>query len=90
MNYVLYMQFGSGYQRVYKETLNRGTIGRARRAFGRWYNKKEIQQEEVAQAKQKRADEKILRKELAAQHWEGEKMKIRRHRETMLRKGGKG
>lgn len=65
--------------------MKRGTIGRATRVFGRWYNKNKIDSEEVAKAKQKRVDEKVLRKDLAAQHWDGEKIRLKRERAITIR-----
>lgn len=79
-------KYGAGYAKVYNDATKRGAIGRARRTFSKWWHKNEIEKEQIENVKIKQAHEKQLRKDLAAQHWDAEKIRIKRENEIKLRK----
>jgi hypothetical protein len=71
-------KFGQGATRLYNTATKRGPIGRARRHLSRWLNLNKKQKSEVEAAKEKRYREIEERKELAAEHWEGERIRVQR------------
>jgi hypothetical protein len=74
-------KFGQGATRLYNTTTKRGPIGRARRHLSRWLNQNKKQKAEVEAAKEKRYRDVEERKELAAEHWEGERIRVQRKQE---------
>lgn len=74
-------KFGQGVTRLYNSATKRGPIGRARRQLSRWLNLNKTQQREVAVAKEKRYREIEERKDLAAEHWEAERIRVQREQE---------
>eukprot|EP00604_Paraphysomonas_vestita_P000538 CAMPEP_0174824970 /NCGR_PEP_ID=MMETSP1107-20130205/40342_1 /TAXON_ID=36770 /ORGANISM="Paraphysomonas vestita, Strain GFlagA" /LENGTH=216 /DNA_ID=CAMNT_0016055265 /DNA_START=991 /DNA_END=1638 /DNA_ORIENTATION=+ len=74
-------KFGQGITRIYNTATKRGPIGRARRHLSRWLNLNKTQKAEVLEAKQKRAREVEERKDLAAEHWEAERIRVQREQE---------
>ena len=71
-------RFGSGMKKVYNTALQRGPIGRARRTAARLWNKRKTESEEVREARRKREAAVQERKNLAAEHWEADKIKLKR------------
>ena len=78
-------RFGSGMKKVYNTALERGPIGRARRTAKRLWNKRKTESEEVREARRKRQADIEERKELAAKHWEAEKIRLKREEESKRR-----
>jgi hypothetical protein len=74
-------KFGQGVTRLYNTATKRGPLGRARRHLSRWLNKNKTQRQEVEAAKEKRYREVEERKDLAAEHWEGERIRKQREQE---------
>lgn len=74
-------KFGQGVTRLYNTATKRGPIGRARRQLSRWLNLNKTQQAEVEAAKEKRYREIEERKDLAAEHWEAERIRVQREQE---------
>lgn len=70
---------------MYNNTMNRGTVGRAKRKFKNFWNKAAIEKEQIQMAKDKRERAKQEKKELAAQHWEAEKIKLKREEQMRSR-----
>lgn len=70
---------------MYNSTMNRGTVGRAKRRFRNWWNKDAIEKEQIKMVKEKRERAKQEKKELAAIHWEAEKIKIKREEQLKVR-----
>ena len=75
-------RFGSGMNKVYNTTLQRGPIGRARRAASRLWNTRKTEKEAVREARRKREADVQERKALAAEHWEADKIKMKREAES--------
>lgn len=71
--------------RMYNNTMNRGTVGRAKRQFKNWWNKSAIEAEQIQMAKDRRERARQEKKELAAEHWEAEKIKIKREEQMRNR-----
>ena len=70
---------------MYNNTMNRGTVGRAKRRFKNFWNKDAIEKEQIRMVKEKRERAKQEKQELAAEHWEAEKIKIKRERQLRSR-----
>jgi hypothetical protein len=71
-------------KRVYNTALQRGPIGRARRQFARWRAKDTRIEGEIQEAKEKRIAAVEERQNLAAEHWDAEKIRLKREREMKL------
>lgn len=77
-------------KRMYNNTMNRGTVGRAKRKFKNWWNKAAIEKEQIRMSKEKRERARQEKKELAAQHWEAEKIKLKREEQVRSRLNSRG
>jgi hypothetical protein len=82
-------RFGSGMKRVYNTALQRGPLGRARRTATRLWNKRRTEKEEVREARRKREADVQERKDLAAEHWEADKIRLKREAESKKRSNAK-
>ena len=78
-------RFGSGVQKVYNETLNRGVIGKGRRAFSAWWNKDKIAKAEIEKLKADRAIEKERRQKQMEKYMGGERLRKQREMEQALK-----
>ena len=78
-------RFGFGTEAIMNQVTNSGMIGRARRMFGRWWNKDAIAQEQIMKLKQKREEEKKLTFELAAKYMVSEKVLQEREKQSTKR-----
>ena len=82
-------RFGMGPRALANQLLNTGTIGRAKRAFMKWWNKNKIAREQVAKIKAKNASEKIRAQLLSQKFLKSEDIRSRREQELALRASGK-
>ena len=78
-------QFGTGMEKMYNEAFQRGAVGKARRDFNKWWNKSAIEAEQIEAIKEKKRAEEEERKQLAAEHWGHEKLRLERERQEKLR-----
>jgi hypothetical protein len=69
---------GGPIRQMYNNTMNKGTIGRAKRRFKNWWNKDAIEKEQIRMAKAKREAAKKEKQDLAATHWEAEQIRLKR------------
>jgi hypothetical protein len=79
------LEKGGMVKRMYNNTMNRGTVGRAKRKFRNFWNKEAIEQEQIRMAKDKRERARQEKQELAAEHWEAEKIKLKREEAVKAR-----
>ena len=82
-------RFGLGPKALANQLLNTGTIGRAKRAFMKWWNKNKIAREQVAKIKAKNASEKIRTQLLSQKFLKSEDIKSKREQELALRASGR-
>lgn len=78
-------QFGTGMEKMYNETLQRGAIGKARRDFSNWWNKDKIEKEQIEAIKAKKIAEKEALESQAAQFFDHEKIRLERERQEKLK-----
>ena len=78
-------RFGTGATKVYNETLQRGAIGKGRRAFSAWWNKDKIAKAEIEKLKADRAAEKEKRQKQMEKYMGGEKIRKQRELEQALK-----
>lgn len=68
-----------------KQIMERGVIGKAKKAFNFWWDTNNRDKAEIAAVKAKKKAAEEERKRLAAEHWEAEKIRLAREQESKLR-----
>jgi hypothetical protein len=71
-------QFGSGMEKMYNEAMQRGAVGKARRDFNKWWNKAEIEKEQIEAIKAKKQATAEENQALAEQFFGHEKLRLQR------------
>ena len=82
------IEFGTGFEKIMKETTRRGRIGRARRKaknIVHTHITRGAEKEAVAEARTKKQDASAERQDLAAEHWQAERIRLKRDRELEKR-----
>ncbi len=77
-------RFGSGATKVYNEFLQRGAIGKGRRALANWLNKDELDRQEVEKIKQAKIKAEIAKQAAMEKHMGAEKLRVQRAQEKAL------
>jgi hypothetical protein len=78
-------RFGTGAAKLYNETLNRGAIGKGRRALERWRNKDELDRQEIAKIKAEKAKAEADKQAAMEKHMGAEKLRVQRAQEKARR-----
>lgn len=78
-------RFGQGAAKVYNETLNRGAIGKGRKAFAAWWNRDNIAKAEIEKFKADKQKEKEKRQQQMEKYMGNEKIRKQRELEMALK-----
>lgn len=78
-------KFGTGVAKVYNEALNRGAIGKGRRALERWRNRDELDRQEIARIKEKKKAADADKQAAMEKHMAAEQLRVQRANEKALR-----
>ena len=82
------LEFGTGIRRVWNETIKRGAVGKSMKAFNRWWNRNNIIQGQVEQAKELRLREKEANRKLQLTYLKDEQIVEKRNRAIKIRELG--
>ena len=78
-------KFGTGVAKVYNEAMNRGAIGKGRRALERWRNRDELDRQEIARIKEKKRAADADKQAAMEKHMAAEQLRVQRANEKALR-----
>jgi|MDTB01.1.fsa_nt_gb hypothetical protein len=78
-------RFGSGATKVYNEAMQRGAIGKGRRALERWLNKDELDRQAIAKIKEEKAKAEADKQAAMEKHMGAEKLRVERAKQKALR-----
>jgi hypothetical protein len=81
-------RFGTGLKKLYNESMKRGAIGKAKRAWNRWWNQDNLIEAQVQAAKERIKNKKDEGRSLELKYLSYEKMKVNRAIETERRRLG--
>jgi hypothetical protein len=81
-------EFGKGLERMWKEGIKRGAIGKSIKALGKWWNKSNIQKGQVEIAKEIRRKEKENNRKLEMKFLSNEQFQTRRDKAVKIREYG--
>jgi len=77
-------RFGTGAAKMYNEALQRGAIGKGRRAFANWLNKDELDRQAVQKIKEKKAQAERDKQVAMEKHMGAEKLRVQREKERKM------
>jgi len=83
-------RFGTGVVKMWNVSTKRGAIGKSRRLFSKWWNKNNLEDAMVQQAKEKRNQEKQASRDLELQFLDHEQLMDKRATAMKLRDLGFG
>jgi len=78
-------RFGAGAEALAYQALNTGVIGRARRAFNKWWNAQKLAQERIDRIKARREAERLKVQQLAATFMTAENIRLKREQQMAER-----
>jgi len=78
-------RFGVGAEALAYQALNTGVIGRARRAFNKWWNAQKLAQERIDRIKARREAERLKVQQLAATFMTAENIRLKREQQMAER-----
>jgi hypothetical protein len=78
-------RFGTGAAKVYNEAMQRGAIGKGRRALDRWLNKDDLDRQAIAKIKEKKAKAEADKQAAMEKHMGAEKLRVERAKQKALR-----
>lgn len=81
-------RFGKGIAKLYNESTKRGALGKAKRAWNRWWNTDNLVAAQVAAAKEKHLNKREQGRELELKYLSHEQMRLARENEAELRAQG--
>ena len=78
-------RFGMGAEAMAYKAMNTGVIGRARRAFNKWWDSQKLAQERIDRIKARREAERLKTQQLAATFLKAEDIKLKREQQMAER-----
>jgi hypothetical protein len=77
-------RFGTGAAKMYNEVLQRGAIGKGRRALSRWLNKDELDRQAIQEIKDQKRKVEAEKQSQMEKHMGAEKLRVQREMERKM------